>query len=290
MKKTFLKIFCMISLYAVFYGCGAVSQNNTENLQNATVSQNTNLQILKKNKKDNSFDLIEEFFNTIKCDELKKFDKNSTDELLNYITVDNKNIHKAVSSCDLTILPKNNIKEYLSVISIKNCVNSELFDIKKECGEFAVKIGEKLKKDGLNFALLDKYFKQNFKTLNNEYFIDLLKVTNNYEILKFYLDNNVLVNNNSWVLNNIGGNILIFISQNCDTTKEALKLKKATPQILEFVKTKKYNDFRDKQLQMALEILKHSSKNELLIRAKKSFEDIIIITDDEVLKKIIDGE
>ena len=166
--------------------------------------------------------------------------------MVNFIrnaTKDNEKLYQLISSCDYAKLPVREIKEILSIQSTAVCVKSNLFQTTdSKCEEFAIKIGEKLKKDGLNFALLDEFYEQNFKTpQNNSYFIDLLRETNSYEILKFYLDNDAVVNENSRVLSMIGAEILIFVSQNCDSTKEAIKLKKPTPQILEFTKTEKCN-------------------------------------------------
>ena len=46
---------------------------------------------------------------------------------------------------------------------------------------------------------------------------------NRQTVMKFYLDSGVIVNENSQILSDISGDIFIFISQNCDTTKSNLK-------------------------------------------------------------------
>ena len=263
MKKPFLTILCGILSYLNL--AVADSINNPSNAN-------------KPDKYNITMD-TDKFYETT-CDKLISFNEYKISEFPNTFFTSNKAIYHTISKCNLNEFSQN----ILAIYSIANCVTSELFKTDKECNEFAVKIGEKLKNNNLNFTLLDEFYKSNFKTLQREYFIDLLQKTNDYEILKFYLDNGVTVNENSRVLSDINAQILIFISQNCDTTKEATKLKQPTRQILEFLKTEKYKNFRDKQLKIANEILKHKKLKEFKFSPSSTFDDLFAITNDESYK------
>ncbi|MDA3042651.1 MULTISPECIES: hypothetical protein [unclassified Campylobacter] len=264
MKRLFFVILCMVGLCLNFAVADDIKLNLTK---------------------------IDEFFQNTPCDKLNSLDKNEIDKFLDLIFSDNETIYHAISKCDLSALPQENFNEMLALISLGNAKKDDFDYTKTKNDEFALKIAHILNEQNLDFAQLDKVV-ENLKNENpqNVYFVDFLIYTNNVDLLKFYLDNQAPINPNSRAFSKISSDILIFISHNCPSTKQAIKNKRPSDEILAFIATEKYQNFRNERLKMASEILKHIDKNKFIADYAKAFDDILAITNDETIRNFIQGE
>lgn len=234
---------------------------------------------------------IDKFLETTPCDKLSQLDENKTIELLNLVYQSNETIYHAISKCDLTPI-HDNIKELLAINSVAKAMN-DINDMSDDIDDIlALKIAQKLKEQGLNFARIDEVLVPLIEkeVISHTYFINYLVNASNFDLLKFYLDNGAPINIDTRALTIFPGEILIFIGKNCDSTKKALKNKKPTDEILNFVKTEEYKDFRDKNLDLFKEILRHKKLSEFKISPIPIFENLFSITNDKKYEIFIKGD